>query len=161
MRTKKMISLLLIVLSFASVFAISICAAGVTQIRPNAPEFTFNINETLSGHADYTFGTINASLHFNIKKGSLIAGDVVDGSCFAAGDDAEYTETYVKVWATNWLTGEKTFEGTSSDDPTQQPYISSVSVPCDLWHEVTRTYHEGTVASKNGDRSVLWISGSK
>ncbi len=140
------------------VFTLS--SGALTQITPGIPEFEFNIDNEKNGRASYTFGAVDAWVYYNIEKGNLANADIVHGNFWAGGSDAKAAEIRVKVWATNWLTGEKVYEESSSSVASSEEYaFTTLDVKCDLWYGVNRTYHEGTAVHQNGSRSVMWVNG--
>ena len=160
MRIKKIIALGLFVISFVSLFAISVNAAVATQITPGIPEFRYNIDDAPSGHADFRFGTVDTTVYYNLQKGNLFNETSISGSCWASGSDAKASEIWVRVWTTNWLTGEHLYEEDNAALAGSGGYaFSEVAFDFGLWEDVTKTYHEGTVVHQDGSRSVMWVSG--
>ena len=108
MKAKKIIVIGLLIISVFCTFAIT-CSAAIPDIELGPNEFVY-IDETLKGRGECKFDTIKGTVMYQINKGSLVAADSVYGSCWASGDDAKASEIRVKVWATNWLTGEHIYE---------------------------------------------------
>ncbi len=160
MKGKKILAIGLLVVALVSALVISVSAAAATQITPGVPQYINDLDANPNGYADYMFGTVDTELFFMLERGNFFNADSVYGSCWAVGDDAKGCEIRVKVWATYWVTGEKIYEEENGGLAGPQGYAYyNLEIKCDLWHDVTDTYHEGTVIHQDGSRSVIWVSG--
>ena len=160
MKVKKILALGLLVVALVSVLAISASAAAAIQIAPGIPEFRNDLDANPSGYAEYMFGTVDTEVFFRLDKGNLFNRDAVYGRCWAVGEDAKACEIRVKVWASNWLTGEKIYEEENGGlAGSEGSAYYNLEFECDLWYGVTDTYHEGTVIHQDGSRSVMWVTG--
>lgn len=160
MKVKKQFTFIIIAICLISVFTLSVCALPATQIAPGIPEFINNLDSNPSGYAEYYFGNAKAEVFFILEKGDLVNPDNVYGSSYASGEDAKACEIRVKVWATNWLTGEKIYEEEAGGTVGASGYgLYVLTIYCDLWHSVTDTYHEEKLIHQDGTTSFLTVTG--
>ena len=164
MKIKKIFVLCLLVASLLSTLAVSISAATrdtPTQILPGIPEYEYVFDGSGGGGAEYYFGSVRAYLSYHIKKGNVLAADLVQGAFRASGTDVVAAELFVRVRATHPLTGERKYESRTSEDAGSKGYaFCSLEVPCNIWFAVSETYHQGTVIHKGGDQNNMWIKGT-